>query len=202
MKFNRSWRWRVPLRSDRKHLWKHHAVPGSMLYELLGIVDLWASNDPTFRFVSGSIGAITEFCNKGKRDNGVVFTERWIKFGLAELQARHIVSPYFTTWDGRYGFIMAPHHSMCHRIGKVCVLHAPKAYECTPADVPIFEQMGMANPGEISSPTVHRRFTGSSPISSPTVHRQFTGRFTGQFTDQFTAHDAQDADFEQDENAQ
>jgi hypothetical protein len=144
--FNDSFFWRVKLRAGRGHTLKHHARRGTVIYELLGILDLLAAEDELkgtrCRFVFASIAALVDMCNKGERKNGIHYTETWVKEALAELRARHIISGYFTAQDGRKGFIVAPHDSLCYRDGAECVLHAPKRYDCSDETAELLRETG------------------------------------------------------------
>jgi len=123
-----AWRWNVRLREGRNHALKHHAYAGTLLYEVLGILDKLAANDPQ-RFVYAGIQAILNLCNKGRRQDAKRYTERWLKLALAELRERNLISSYFTTyaWDGaRYGFVVVAHDAVCKRVGNECRMHAPK----------------------------------------------------------------------------
>jgi len=122
--------WRVKIRADRPHKLKHHGKRGTVVHELLGILDLLAAKDP-HRFVFASNGGLVDLCNKKVGKDVVCYTLRWVKYALAEFRARHIISPYFHTYDGRYGFVVAPHESLCHRQGDVCIMRTPKKFEYT-----------------------------------------------------------------------
>ena len=184
--FSDSFLWRVQLRADRPHLWKHHARVGTLMREVLGLLDKWARNDPQ-RFVPASLAAILKNCNKGKRSEGKSYTLRHLKFVMAELRARHIISPYFTTWDGRDGFVMEPHELRTCLLddGKVCQKRAPKRFECSDE---VAEKLTGCSP--LSSPPVHHLFTDlfttCSPTSSPTGSQKFTDQFTERFTSELS----------------
>ncbi len=160
--------------------------------EVLGMLDKWASkfeheNPERGRFIFASLPAILKVCAKGKRVEGKSYTLRNLKLVMAELRARHIVSPYFETWDGRYGFIMEPHAFRARLIddSKVCEMRAPIHFECSDE---VAEMLTGISP-QISpypSPRLHHDFTSdfttTSPATSPTGSRKFTGDFTDPFT--------------------
>ena len=163
-KFNQSFRFRVKLRAERGHSLKSHAKRGTVLYELLGIVDLLATRselESRYRFVFASISALVKLCNKGDRKDGKHYAEISVKEALAELRARHIISPYFTRYeDGQKGFVVAPHDSLCYRDRDACVLHVPKRFECSDEDAALF--------AEHNQPAEHlNSIPGSIPNSIP-----------------------------------
>ena len=123
--FNDSFRWRAPLRANCKHGWEHHAHTGTLVRALLARLDYLAAKDKG-RFVFATLPALLKMCNKG-RAKADCYSLVQLKKALAEFRARHIVSPYFTRWDGQYGFVMEPHvagKGRAHLVDNVCVLDA------------------------------------------------------------------------------
>jgi hypothetical protein len=195
--FNQSFLLSVKLRDGRGHSLKSHARRGTALHELLGILDLLAGNDPQ-RFVVAGIAALVKLCNKGARKNGVHYTEAWVKEALAELRTRHIISRYFTARDGRKGLIVAPHDSLCYRRVDVCVLHAPKRYECDNETAERLRETGnppgmffpVAQPAD-NLPAAYRQPTGNLlqnlprnlPRNLPISEKKPTAQPTAQPTD-------------------
>jgi hypothetical protein len=119
--FNR----RVVLRMDREHSWRHHGRNGTLLKEVLGILDKWAAREEKksgYRFVFAHRDTILNLCFKGKREEGKHFSLTQLKRIFDELRAEHIMSRYFETGDGRFGFIVAPHDSLCRVQDNVCIL--------------------------------------------------------------------------------
>ena len=99
---------------------KHHYR--GVLREVIGILNLWASNDSE-RFVWCGVDAIVERC---KRLSKKPFQKRQVEYALAEFRARHIISRKLVrVRDGVEveGFIVAPHDSLAVRESEtVCVL--------------------------------------------------------------------------------
>ncbi len=123
--FNNSFNWRVPLRTGRKHGWEHHGKKGTLVRRLLGVLDLWASNDKRHRFIfCSSREGLLKQVNAGKNREQYSMTQ--LEQVLHELRERHIISPYFTAYDGRYGFVMQPHDGRARREGSLCVLYQPR----------------------------------------------------------------------------
>lgn len=177
----------VPLRKGRKHSLKSHARKGTLVYEVLGILDLLAANDPEHRFVFIERPSILKLCNKGRRVNAKKYSMSMLQRVLAELQARHIVSPYFKAWDGRYGFVVEPHDARCRVVNKVCFKHAPKRYECHPAVTPPVTRLSPEK-----SPACHSQSHPMGEKKSPDVSPQLSpdGPLQpNEFTD-FTEDDA------------
>jgi hypothetical protein len=187
--FNQSFLWSVKLRDGRGHSLKSHARRGTALHELLGILDLLAGNDPQ-RFVVASIAALMKLCNKGERSNRIVYSETWIKKTLAELRARHIVSTYFTAWDGRYGFVVAPHDFLCYRRGNICTMHVPKRYECSDEDVAKYREFVAPSCTAQYTGTIPRTTPRSTPQSTPISEKKYTAQYTAQYTGE-SAHVAE-----------
>jgi hypothetical protein len=135
-----SFLWHVELRKDRKHSLKNHARRGTAIYELLGCIDLLAEKHPK-RFVFASQKVLFAMCNKGARKDGQHYSTSHLKAAFAEIRARRIASQYFKTWDGRLGFIVAPHDALCQLVGKVCTMRAPREgeYECTTEELAVFK---------------------------------------------------------------
>lgn len=100
---------------------RHH-YRGAMR-EVIGILDLWASNDPEERFVWCGVDAIVEHC---KRLSKKPFRKRQVEYALAEFRARYIISKKVVRIrDGKEveGFIVAPHVSLAVRKSEtVCLL--------------------------------------------------------------------------------
>jgi hypothetical protein len=163
-----SWLWHVKLRKERGHSLKSHARCRTAIRELLGYLDLLAEKHPQ-RFVFASLKAIVAGCNKGARKQGEHYTLSHLKGELAELRARHIVGPYFTTWDGRQGFIVAPHDTMCHLVDGVCTMHAPRLgeYECSPEDLAFFQANLPAPPAKVPSRSVQPLYNRGSTTVVP-----------------------------------
>ena len=138
--FSDSFKGPVKLRTDRKHSWKSHAWQGTLMYEVLGYLDFCASKDSQ-RFIYAKLPYILNKCNKGLRKEGKHYSIQHLKRVFAELAARHIVSPYFTTWDHRYGFIFEPHDLRCRQEGNFCVMRTPKHYECSAEEEILFREM-------------------------------------------------------------
>jgi hypothetical protein len=120
--FNDSFNWRVPLRTGRKHGWEHHGKKGTLVRRLLGVLEMWASNDPQHHFIFCSLESLLKQCNK----SGDAHSINHLKHVLHEFRLRHIISPYFTAYDGRYGFIMEPHDARARREGSLCIIHHPR----------------------------------------------------------------------------
>jgi len=134
----RSFKWRVKIRPDREHRLKSHFYKGTMLYELVGILDKLAAREVLegsgFRFVFAGREKLLAMCSKGCREDKASYTMDWLKKALAELRARRIIGPYFTDAAGRDGMVVAPHEALCHREGEYCVMYAPRRperFECT-----------------------------------------------------------------------
>ncbi len=109
---------RVPLRKDRKHSWESHAVAGSLMKDVLHTLDLLAANDKT-QFIFASLPAILKMCNQRRSRNKLPPCKmRQLKRILALLYDLHIVSHYFKSWDGRYGFVFEPHDGRCCTLDK------------------------------------------------------------------------------------
>jgi hypothetical protein len=129
--FNR----RVVLRKDREHSWRHHGRNGTLLKEVLGILDKWAEREEKksgYRFVFAHRDTILNLCFKGKREEKKHFSLAHLKRILDELRAEHIISRYFETGDGHWGFVVAPHDSLCYVQHNVCILpnrSVPPAFE-------------------------------------------------------------------------
>lgn len=119
--------WAIPLRKDREHSWKHHARSGSLLYELLGWIDVMAAKaeaETGVRFVFAKRTTLLTKCFKGKRNDKKNYgSSAHLDRVLAELREQHILSEYRETALG-VGFVVAPHDSLCHREknGKTCML--------------------------------------------------------------------------------
>lgn len=135
-----AWIRNVLLRPGRECSWKKHARTGTALREVLGMLDGWATRyapneggaDPLAtigqpnargrRFIMVHRATILKQCFKGKRKESPNYSIQHLKRILEELRAQHIISKYFDTNDGRYGFVVAPHDSLCHVRNGVCVL--------------------------------------------------------------------------------
>ena len=122
-----AWIRHVPLRKDREHTWKQHARGGTLLREVLGILDKWATREAAkderhYRFVFAHHAAILKNCNKGPRAEGKHFSLIRLKHVLEELRSQHILGKYFETKDGRFGFVVAPHETLCYAQNGVCIL--------------------------------------------------------------------------------
>jgi len=127
-----AWIRNVLLRSGRKHGWKQHARKGTLLREVLGILDAWSvrysANEGGRRFLVAHLHTILKNCEtknprKKKLPTSVEdFSLDRLKRVLAELREQHILSKYFDSNDGRFGFVMAPHDSLCHVKNGVCIL--------------------------------------------------------------------------------
>jgi len=95
---------------------KHHYR--GALREVIGLLDLWASNDPE-RFVElyGGVDAIVTRCHRFKRPEDK-FSKPMIEKVLKELRSRHIISKRLVrVRDGEEveGFIVAPHDCLAVR---------------------------------------------------------------------------------------
>jgi hypothetical protein len=93
---------------------KHHY--SGALRELVGLLDLWAANDPE-RFIplDGGVDAIVRCCHRYK---GAGYGKRAIEYALREVRERHIISDWLVRIrDGEEvsGFIMAPHDCLSVR---------------------------------------------------------------------------------------
>jgi len=91
---------------------------------VLGIIDKMAAreaarDDRHYRFVFGRQKTLLKFC---KRKDGGGFSLDRLKHIFQELRGQHIVSHYFETNDRRYGFVVAPHDSLCCVRKGVCTL--------------------------------------------------------------------------------
>jgi hypothetical protein len=126
-----AWLRNVLLRSGRKHGWKQHARKGTLLREVLGILDAWSvrysANEGGRRFLVAHLNTILKNCKtkkprKKKLPSVEDFSLDRLKRILAELREQHILSKYFESNDGRFGFVMAPHDSLCHVKNGVCIL--------------------------------------------------------------------------------
>jgi len=126
-----AWIRNVLLRSGRKHGWKQHARKGTLLREVLGILDAWSvrysANEGGRRFLVAHLHTILKNCKtktprKKKLPSVEDFSLDRLKRILAELRDQHILSKYFESNDGRLGFVMAPHDSLCHVKNGVCIL--------------------------------------------------------------------------------
>src|SRR6266567_1179163 len=107
------------LKSDEDCSLKRHYR--GALREVIGYLDLLANNDHE-RFVFAEIEAIVKGCKKYK--SKTAYDERIVKYALAELRARHIISKRLTrTRHGceMLGFIVAPHVCLAERSGKQCI---------------------------------------------------------------------------------
>jgi hypothetical protein len=95
---------------------KHHYR--GALREVIGLLDLWAANDPE-RFVElyGGVDAIVARCHRYKRPEDK-FSKPMVEKVLKELRSRHIISKRLERLrDGEEveGFIVAPHDCLAVR---------------------------------------------------------------------------------------
>ena len=108
---------RVPLRKDRKQL----GIPCCCRFPHEGrtyTLDLLAANDKT-QFIFASLPAILKMCNQRRSRNKLPPCKmRQLKRIIALLYDLHIVSHYFKSWDGRYGFVFEPHDGRCYTLDK------------------------------------------------------------------------------------
>lgn len=135
----------VLLRKDREHSWRHHARNGTLLKEVLGILDKWAAREEKktgYRFVFAHQDTILNICFKGKREDGKPFSLTQLKRIFDKLRTEHIISRYFKTGDGRWGFVVAPHDSLCYVKDNVCYL--PDRSIALPALEPLFPPASIA----------------------------------------------------------
>jgi hypothetical protein len=106
-----------------KHSWESHADADTLLKDALHWLDLLAGNDPQ-RFIFASTPAILKKCNARRVRNKLKPASLSnLKHVFGFLQDLHIMSPYFTTWDGRYGFVFEPHDARCNVEHGVCIKH-------------------------------------------------------------------------------
>jgi hypothetical protein len=112
---------------------RHHR---GALREVIGFLNMLANNDQE-RFVFPEVDAIVEGCKKYA--SKTVYDARIIKYALAELRARHIISKRLTRIRSgmeRLGFIVAPHDCLAVRSGSQCnfegQLRAPGRWERSP----------------------------------------------------------------------
>jgi hypothetical protein len=94
------------------------------LRELVGMLELIAENDPS-RFVFPNMPAIIEMCHKYKQPTNK-FGERWLRYALAELRARSIISKRLRhladrRLGWREGFYLMPHDAVCIERNGPCV---------------------------------------------------------------------------------
>jgi hypothetical protein len=107
-----------------KHSWESHADAGTLMKDVLHWLDFLAAQNPN-RFIFSGLPALLEMCNKRRvRNNLKPVGMRHLKKALAFLRDWHIISPYFTAWDGRYGFIFEPHDARRSEEHGVCIKHA------------------------------------------------------------------------------
>jgi hypothetical protein len=173
--FTRSFLWWVPLHKGCKHSWKNHAYRGTLAYDVLRWLDLWAANNEQ-RLVFCKIDGLLTACNSRRMD-GKQYKKRYLKQVLSELRARHIISRYFTVRNGKYtgrrAFLMEPHDCRSRVIDGQCVMRAPKRFEGPDA--------------LISAPPGYRLctdlLTACAPLSAPTTENQRTAQRTAQRTD-------------------
>ena len=121
----------VPRRKDREHSWKHHCR-SSLTREVLGVIDMLAAAEEArsgLRFVFIGQDALLALCFKGPRKEGKRYSKDRLKHVFEELREQHIISRYFETGGGRYGFIVAPHDSLCCSDGKTCLLPNRAAWQ-------------------------------------------------------------------------
>ncbi len=108
--YSDSFNWNVEIREGRAHGWKQHGKKGTLVREVLGILDKWATaNTAQGRAVFVELSGLLKVCNKGPRADGVRYSMDHLKHVLVELRARHIISAYIKRWDGRNVFFMEPH---------------------------------------------------------------------------------------------
>ncbi len=107
-----------------KHSWESHADRGTLMKDVLHVLDLLAANDEKSRFIFAELSAILRLCNKRRIKNKLKpCSMSHLKHVFAFLHSFHIISPYFTTWDGRYGFIFEPHDARRTVEHGVCIKH-------------------------------------------------------------------------------
>lgn len=106
-----------------KHSWESHGDADTLLKDVLHWLDLLAANDPQ-RFIFASTPAILKKCNDRRVRNKLKPASLSnLKHVFGFLQDLHIMSPYFRTWDGRYGFVFEPHDARCSVEHGVCIKH-------------------------------------------------------------------------------
>lgn len=146
-RFSRSFRPIVELKEGEMCSWRRHYR--GALRNLIGILNLWASNDPD-RFVYAGLEAIVKNC---KRYKGKGYSRSAVLAALRELRGRqHIVSNLVTCTRFGYetsGFSVAAHDTLCVREGNRCVFRgtdAPLVWNSTPENaLPIALQNAHAN---------------------------------------------------------
>jgi hypothetical protein len=150
--------------------------------DVLHVLDLWAENDKRYRFIFSGLRALLKECNKRRvRNNLKPCQMRHLKKVLALLRKLHILSPYFTSWDGRYGFIFEPHDARRTVEHDVCIKHA---YE------------GMDPYGALGEPPQgHHRGTSRGTVMAPFVAPQATFRGTARDTIDGTIDSAKPTDY-------
>jgi hypothetical protein len=87
-RFAHSFRRTVELKPEETCSLKHH-YRGAMR-EVVGLLDMWASNDPE-RFVYAGVDAIVKHCKRYQQPKNK-YGARWVKYVLAALRARNIIS--------------------------------------------------------------------------------------------------------------
>jgi len=90
-----------------------------------------------------------------------------LKHVFAFLRGWHFISPYFKTWDGRYGFIFEPHDARRSLQHGVCIKHA---------QMDPYGALG-------EPPDGTRRSTVVAPLVAPQVDFRSTARSTPRSTD-------------------
>lgn len=119
--FSRSFKPIVQIKPGEMCSWKRHYR--GALRELVGILNLWASNDAE-RFVPAGLDAMVRHC---KRYKGKGYSRRQVLYALRELRAREIVSKPVTRFrfgQEITGVIVAAHDTLAARHdGCLCVFH-------------------------------------------------------------------------------
>ena len=161
--------WNVVIRKDREHSWRHHARNGTLLKEVLGLIDKWAAKEERrsgHRFIYAHQNTILKLCFKGLREEKKAYGLRQLKYIFEDLRAQHIISRYFENGN-RWGFALAPHDSLCHVRDGICTLQDRSIA------LPVVEIPGVP-PAYLAVLAALK----SAPIVHSTVHRDCTQQCT------------------------
>jgi hypothetical protein len=155
---------------------KHHFTGGA--YEVMGILDLWAKNDPE-RFVCPRVDKIVAQCKKYQTKE--LYGKRWLEKILRELRRHHIISRRLTRtrdYNELEGFIVAPHEALTARKpaskGKTVCIFLGQCWEDGCWKKEIVEETDSQGRRVTKVRAVHWVAPGAKPVDRPVSNSDAT----------------------------